>query len=288
VGGGTHLTAQNTLLKFMGCSGTGGVAKLSKTIAGFALSLEISTLAAIVSGQFAKAHQKLGRNKPVNWLLRSEIDQHYISRHITNINPAGIGLISFNEGINIDNGLLTELTGKVSRKVIGFIPFSAEAEGEIKCIVIKSKPVDTEVIKGLHFMASNINTELADKLVQYRSCLEFTNSHYKEIEVYQYLHKNNFSNIPYFYGAHVDSAREIHLFMMAYLEPKKLLLFNSEDHPELWTRTIICNTIDSITGVHACYLTNNKDGLAHVSNFEPLAGLPFYLFMNSVNRNEYA
>ena len=66
VGGGTHLAAQNEALNLMGCAGTGKVKRFAEMIAGFALALEISTFAAIVGGQFAAAHERLGRNKPVS------------------------------------------------------------------------------------------------------------------------------------------------------------------------------------------------------------------------------
>ena len=59
VGGGTHLTKQSEALAMMGCLGSGKVNRFAQLIAGFALGLEISTYAAIVSGEFAKAHEKL-------------------------------------------------------------------------------------------------------------------------------------------------------------------------------------------------------------------------------------
>ncbi len=287
VGGGTHLPAQNTLLRFMGCAGQGGVERFAKIIAGFALALELSTLAAIVSGQFARAHQKLGRNKPVNWLLRSEIDSDYIAKHISNIEGAQLQGVTFKEGMTMDNGVLTELTGKVSRKVIGFIPFEVTIAGEQKPMVIKSKPVDEEVIKGLHYMASSINNELADKLLQYKSCFEFMDSHYKEIEVYEYLYNSGFKNIPHYFGSHNDENREIHLLMMEYLDGSAMQLFNSENKPELWSPTAIQHTIDSITRVHAHYLLADAEAPKHVAAFDPMPGLPFYRFMNRVNRDEY-
>lgn len=40
------------------------IESFAKLIVGFAMSLDISTCAAIASGQFAQAHEKLGRNKP--------------------------------------------------------------------------------------------------------------------------------------------------------------------------------------------------------------------------------
>ena len=64
VGGGTNLPKQSEGLRIMKCEGSGTVERFAKLIAGFALSLEISTCSAIAGGEFAKAHEKLGRNKP--------------------------------------------------------------------------------------------------------------------------------------------------------------------------------------------------------------------------------
>ena len=74
VGGGTHLPAQNALLEMMGCAGPGKVFRLAEIIAGYCLSLDLSTLSAVASGEFAAAHEKLGRNRPLRRLEREELD----------------------------------------------------------------------------------------------------------------------------------------------------------------------------------------------------------------------
>ena len=51
-----------------------GVCRLAEVIAGFALSLDLSTLAAIASGQFATAHERLGRNRPTHGLKDSHLN----------------------------------------------------------------------------------------------------------------------------------------------------------------------------------------------------------------------
>ena len=51
----------------------GGVGRLAEIIVGFALGLELSTLASVCSGQFASAHEKLGRKHPQNGLKGSHI-----------------------------------------------------------------------------------------------------------------------------------------------------------------------------------------------------------------------
>ncbi|WP_234425649.1 hydroxymethylglutaryl-CoA reductase [Streptomyces kebangsaanensis] len=64
VGGGTHLPTQHELLEAMGCTGRGSAVRLAEIIAGFALALDLSTVSAAVSGHFADAHERLGRNRP--------------------------------------------------------------------------------------------------------------------------------------------------------------------------------------------------------------------------------
>jgi NADP-dependent 3-hydroxy-3-methylglutaryl-CoA reductase len=64
IGGGTGLPCQNECLKLMGCNGQGNAYKLAEIIASYCLALDLSTASAIMSGQFADAHERLGRNKP--------------------------------------------------------------------------------------------------------------------------------------------------------------------------------------------------------------------------------
>jgi NADP-dependent 3-hydroxy-3-methylglutaryl-CoA reductase len=66
VGGGTSLPQQREWLTALGCAGSGGGARFAEIVAGFALALDLSTLAALVSGQFADAHQRLGRSLRVD------------------------------------------------------------------------------------------------------------------------------------------------------------------------------------------------------------------------------
>ena len=48
--------------------------RLAEIIAGFALGLDLSTTAALASGQFATAHEKLGRNRPTSGMKPQYLD----------------------------------------------------------------------------------------------------------------------------------------------------------------------------------------------------------------------
>lgn len=55
------------------------MARLCELIAGYALSLEVSTLAALASGQFASAHEKLGRNHPTLGFKEENFNEEFFS-----------------------------------------------------------------------------------------------------------------------------------------------------------------------------------------------------------------
>ncbi|XP_078360600.1 uncharacterized protein LOC144644911 isoform X1 [Oculina patagonica] len=64
VGGGTQMPTAKESLDMIGCFGKGGIYRFAEIIASFALAMEISTLSALASDQFASAHDRLGRNRP--------------------------------------------------------------------------------------------------------------------------------------------------------------------------------------------------------------------------------
>ena len=67
VGGGTRLPAQLRNLKLLGCGhGLHSARKLAELIAASAAALELSLMAAVVSGTFAQAHRKYGRKSSLS------------------------------------------------------------------------------------------------------------------------------------------------------------------------------------------------------------------------------
>ncbi len=289
VGGGTNLPVPQAVLNLMNCNGKGKIERFAKLIAGFALSLEISILAAMASGQFARAHQKLGKNKTVNWLLKSDLTTDFIKNHIPEIHGHPIQSTEILVHSSINNGILTNLVKRVSKKVLGFIPMHIDnGNGVSGKVLIKSKPLDYEVIEGLHFMASNISSQLADNLVLQKEHLEYKNSHIKEIEVYKFLHEIKYPFMPEFFGEVTDKEREIYLFMLEFLNDEDMEVFNSENEIHKWTDERISDAIASIHLVHKAYLNGcDTNQLSSVKHFDPTLSLPFYKQSNQINRKDY-
>lgn len=285
IGGGTSLPKQSQALKMMGCYGSGKVNRFAKLIAGFALGLEISTYAAIVSGEFAKAHEKLGRNKPVKWLLKSEITSGFIQSCLQDFSRDKIiQEITLKEDRVLENGILTNIASKVNKKLIGFIPFQMKYKHndnllKIENVLIKSKPLDDEVIKGLHLIAASIDPDLSDLLKQSKLHLEYNKCHVKEIELYEYLHKKDFKNSPSYYGKHINSKREIYILMQEFLNASSMRIMNSENQPEKWGQEDIISVIKSITKFHQEVSIND---FRHVQEFKPWKSTELYKKMMAI------
>jgi hydroxymethylglutaryl-CoA reductase (NADPH) len=61
VGGGTRLPTARECLSILGCEGSGKVGRFAEICAATALAGEISIVGALCAGEFAGAHQRLGR-----------------------------------------------------------------------------------------------------------------------------------------------------------------------------------------------------------------------------------
>lgn len=253
VGGGTQLPKQSEALELMGCLGNGKVERFAKLICGFALGLEISTYSAIVSGEFAKAHEKLGRNKPKNWLTRSELTSDFLKSALIQTTENNAFEINIADDSLLENGIITNIASRINKKLIGFIPLNISNNDKgmkDTKLLIKSKALDEEVIKGLHVIAASIDPQLSDLFKSSKANLEFINSHIKEIEIYKYLTAENFDFIPKYYGCKIDSKREIYFFIQELIDYSKLKIVNSENNPENWGQANICKVINVINGFH--------------------------------------
>ncbi len=254
VGGGTHLAKQSEALALMGCKGSGKIKRFAQLIAGFALGLEISTYAAIVSGEFAKAHEKLGRNKPINWLLKSEIDVDFLSACLKSTKAPKIESLEWVELPGMDHGILSQLSGRVNKKLNGYFPLRVNSQPN-GLLLLKVKSLSDEVIKGLQLVAASINTRIAELLVTHKIQLEYHRCHTKEIAINRFLLQSKYPFSPEHYGDWQDDQREIFLLLQEYIQPASVVLLNSENSPELWSETWIKNTL---LAIHQFHLLSKK------------------------------
>ena len=173
VGGGTHLPRQTELLHLMECAGPDKVSRLAEIIAGFCLALDLSTLAAIAGGQFAAAHERLGRNRPVRWFTREDLIPAFFEPGAT----AGAGRFPQSSWRRLRRATpLTwrtpssrELTAGKIEKLIGLLPvrLTLRSNGgehpRALDVMVKVKPLDDEVILMTHRLAADVRREAGER-----------------------------------------------------------------------------------------------------------------------------
>lgn len=253
VGGGTNLTQQRECLELIGCAGPGKSHKLAEVIAGWCLALDISTLSAIAADQFARAHEKLGRNRPVNYLKRGDLDRDFFQR-IVDAGPApfGITALKARELDSKGSSIITELTAHKINKLVGHFPFRlARADGDSIEVMAKIKPLDDEVILMLGSMASMCDARLAQEFTQFRDRIGFKGCHVRELAVMSQQDPRFTRHAPQVHGVLQDPEREAYVIVEEHLTG--LVHMDSADDTSDWTRAHIEAAIRGIAEVHAIW-----------------------------------
>ncbi|MGK0249597.1 MAG: hydroxymethylglutaryl-CoA reductase (NADPH) [Oleispira sp.] len=269
VGGGTSLAQQKECLELIGCAGPGCSHKLAEVIAGFCLALDLSTLSAIASDQFARAHEKLGRNRPVEFLKLGDLNSDFFTRAMQSYNQHhGFEVEEvLVEGINQiqleskGSSIITELTAHKINKLVGHYPFELKLAGvsESKKVMVKVKPLDDEVILMLNSMASMCDARLAHAYNEFKNGIGFKGCHIRELKVMSQTDERFVKNTPTTYFAWQDESREAYVIVQELMENMELM--DSADDTSGWTEEHIHVAIRGIAEVHSIWF-EREDELA--------------------------
>jgi hypothetical protein len=82
------------------------------------------------------------------------------------------------------------------------------------------------------------------------------------------LHQNKKYCSPKFYGSYENPTREIFIIAQELLDEDNLLLFNTENQPELWQENYIKTVIETINDVHQTF-ANLDEIPSEIQPFEP-------------------
>ena len=240
VGGGTGLPGQKKILELSGCYGAGKVEKFAKVIAGFCLSLELSTMAAMVSGQFALAHERLGKNRPIKSFNPKEIFQ-IVTKDIFKTDLSGL---TFEKVMRDKNGILTKMASENTSKPIGFSLWNLKSTESP--VMIKSKAMDRDMLSSMYRLTTMIDPKLSRAFSKYQDQSEFKNAHVRECEIYKVLKKTDYQNIPKYYGSFHHAESETYLLAQEYLPDDKMKIINSEMTPNVWSSSDVDSAITAI------------------------------------------
>ena len=249
VGGGVSLPGPKSMLELMDCYGPNKVERLTKIIAGYALALELSTSTAIYNGSFAQAHDRLGRNRTVNWLKFGEINKDFFSLH-GEFEDDFIE-IERDKEFSTDKSLISELVSPVTKRVSGIFKYNLIGGDDLQNneVILKVKPMDEEVNLAFLILAGLEDMKLKETLLEYKPHSLFKNCHIKEQMIYkEYSEKFNHL-FPKSFGTIIDPKREIFLLFNEYLKDYKFIdLSNSKFFKN---ESYIKDVISAITPFHA-------------------------------------
>lgn len=256
VGGGTSLAQQKECLELIGCAGPGCSHKLAEVIAGFCLALDLSTLSAIASDQFARAHEKLGRNRPVEFLKLGDLNSEFFTRSMQSYYERQNIQVEEANPLQLESkgsSIITELTAHKINKLVGHYPFELKLAGqsESKKVMVKVKPLDDEVILMLNSMASMCDARLAHAYNEFKNGIGFKGCHKRELAVMSQTDARFVNNAPTTYLAWQDDSREAYVLVQELMENMELM--DSADDTSGWTQEHIQVAIRGIAEVHSIW-----------------------------------
>ncbi|MEE2786755.1 MAG: phosphotransferase [Myxococcota bacterium] len=259
VGGGTHLSNQKDYLDLMGCAGSGQAGRLAEIISGFCLALDLSTLSAIASGQFASAHEKLGRNRPVEWLRKDELTADFFQPGLrAAFEDDDLDLIEARpiKSFKMGSSIITELTARKVNKLVGHFPYALRYRrnsGPIEHVdvIAKVKPLDQEVILMVNSMAAMCGGSLAALHNRFKHDLGFAGCHRRELAIYRQTDLRFTQHVPRVFGVHEDPRREAYVVVLELL--KDVRLINTENDVSGWRRPEIETVIRGLADLHAVW-----------------------------------
>lgn len=262
VGGGTRLPVQAENLELLSCQGEGKSERLAEIIAGFCLALDISTLCAMVGGQFADAHNRLGRSSVSQWLKKAELDQKFISQTLHELEESRISSIQPIVGAQFGNSLVMDLSSQVTQKLCGFFPFTMEYRKkdsvEIKSqkILLKVKPKDEEVMMAAEMMAAMNGSALKQAFLKIRNDNLFQKTHIKEIQINRLPQIQNLNISPRFFGSQIEESRQIFILVQEFVE--KFAFEPSADDLVSWNGPRIRQAITEISKLHGVMVSQTE------------------------------
>lgn len=256
VGGGTGLPNQHDYLEMMGCAGEGRVQRFAEITAGFALALDLSTIAAVSSGQFADAHERLGRNRPVEWLTRKDLDAEFFTPLLAE--SLGEPLLRVTEVTEqspvTGSSIISEITRQgVQSKLIGLLRLRLDTTSGPVDVVAKSKALDKEVILITNKIASFCGGRLAVEYSRWRDQTGFKDTHTRELGIYRAADARLRAVMPRLYGIHEDPVREAYVLVMEDLGPDVILKDSTPDRTG-WSERHVDAALRGIAQAHSVWL----------------------------------
>lgn len=262
VGGGTRLPSQADALRVLGCAGAGRARRLAEIIAGFALGLELSTLAAVATGDFVAAHRALGRPQDDAGLRADDLTSAFFEDRLRE-GPAFAGELprvvraSVADEVEGD-GVLGQFVAGRTRKKLGIFPCDLELDDGRKVrLALKSKPRDVEVVEAMTNVARLCGEPLATLFEAHASELGFRGCHVRELRIAELDDPRFVAIAPRTYFTYQKDPTDVDpraIYLLATELLEGMTHMATTETPEAWTAPDIEIALDGIASFHAVHL----------------------------------
>ena len=259
VGGGTHLPRQQELLELMDCAGSGGVDRLAEIVAGFCLALDLSTMAAVAGGQFAAAHERMGRNRPVKPFSEADLVPQFFQpglRRLLADDSLEVTAVAPVEDVELGSSLLSEMTRPTARRLVGLLPrrlhYTSPGSGQgHKDVLVRVKPLDEEVLLMTKVVTSMCSSRLGELQRRHARQSSIAGCHLRELGVYQQTDPRFTRHAPALYQVVRDDARELFVLVLELLRDVELK--DTADDLRGWTLPHVEAAVRGIAEVHSIW-----------------------------------
>ena len=278
VGGGTHLPHQREYLEMIDCYGTGKIGRLAEIIAGFTLALDICTLSALESGRFATAHEKLGRNRPVKWFTLDDLTLSFFDDAIKTKFGKSVELVNIEPTTAaLGSSIISDLTAQKVDKVVGFFNYILEYKtGDVlssQNIIVKIKPLDTEVSMMISILSAMGQSELAHVYPQFKDVTGFKQCDIRELAIYQEQDPRFVRHVPEILRTYRNDSTETRVVVMEYVS--NVVLKDTGDDTSAWTSETIHTVLDGLAELHAIWYKKDQE----LAKTEWVGTIPSYTSM---------
>src|SRR6185437_8768144 len=229
--------------------------------AGFALALDLSTIAAVSSGQFADAHERLGRNRPVEWLTRKDLDPEFFTPLLARaLGEPALRVTRVTEQSPVTgSSIISEITSQgVQSKLIGLLRLRLDTTSGPIDVVAKSKALDKEVILITNKIASFCGGRLAQSYSRWRDQTGFKDTHTRELGIYRSGGERFRTVMPRLYGIHEDPVREAYVLVLEDLGRDVILKDTTPDRTG-WSQAHVDAALQGIAQVHSVWLNRVQE-----------------------------
>jgi len=266
VGGGTNLPQQRECLEILDCAGEGNAHKLAEIIASYCLALDLSTLAALASGQFASAHERLGRNRPVKFINRDDLNKTFFADILKkHLKDDSIEIIKLNQSDHINTGssIVTELSAQNwANKLMGHFPYILQYSSNNSVspdieVMVKVKPMDIEIMHVSTSVAAMCDARLGSEYKKTKGKIGFVDCHIRELAIYEQNDPIFNKYLPKCYGTYRNDERQGYIIVQELL--KDMVLMDTADDVSGWKANHIYKAIDGLSDLHSVWYGREKE-----------------------------